>query len=265
MKKHNNIEDYSERILDEVDKSFGAWQIEQFHNYNKIFKKHQESPEDYLEVFLTRRYREDLQTITLLTHPDMAKAWKSINTRIYRKDSCTDERVFQLGLYMTGIMRCLSGGSYWETITPSAREHEYGELIESLKEVAQDLERVEFRDPALGLMDKEMYSWLQFKVGDMDHWEDFSRQASSVFYSIPMLLKRYAYTLQKQQRQKNVLIDRPNSGDAAISLFSRSLYMEHIETFGSPLYEVISTIAGIFYPDHDTSSEKIRASIRSMK
>jgi hypothetical protein len=224
---------------------------------------HPEKLEDEELRFLYAHYTRTQQSIIAITEPQMNKVWlKVANLLLNESDDKMDFFMKQRG-YLNNILSALSGGSYWEKLPQAQRNKEYDELVKSLKDVAATLNKVDYLEPALGFMDDRKYSDLQFNL--FDTWIEFTKRNSVFFYKIPELLNRYAELLQTEQRHKNILIDRPNGDDACVSYFARSLYTDHKRDFGTPLYETISTIAGIFYPDHDTSSEKIRASIRAMK
>ena len=263
------IEDYSDRILNEVDEELARHTTFHLRKYNEIARAFNNDPKS-LGFEVPPKSENDLYhtrtlvSMTLLTHHDMAKVWKSINTRIYKITDPDLPQSLSFSSYLERIKDALYGGGYWQSLPPKEREDEYNELIDCLNNVAEKLNKVGCREGALGLMDEEQYDDIQVKLGDS--WGGLHPADAGLFYSIPELLTRYANLLQTEQRHKNhLLINRPNSDDARVSYFARSLYTSHMKRFDTPLYGVISTIAGIFYPDHDTSPEKIRASIRSMK
>ena len=258
------IEDFRDRILGEVNHALADSIILKWASCNDLIARPETQKKVKRPDFSIRNYRKETNTrIVLITHPDMKKVWSKANVFIHKTPDNHDALFWKSNEYVRAIISALSGGTYWEKLPPAQRCSEYDELVESLKGVAAALNKVGYHEPALGMMDEETYSDLQFNF--FGQWRELTRNDSSFFYKIPELLNRYADTLQAEQRHKRALIDRPNGDDALVTYFSRSLYTSHKHFFGTPLYGAISTIAGIFYPDHDTSSEKIRSSIRAMR
>jgi len=257
-------EDYSDHILGEVHPLLAKALIHEWAwlNSNRpdaLLNLKVQTPKTYMND----SYAQAHARIMLITHPEMKKPWSRVNNFIYKEPYCEGNPLGKSHDYLNNIISALNGPTYWQKLPPTQRKNEYEDLAESLKKVAATLNKVGYHEPALGMMDEETYSDLQFNF--FGQWRELTRNDSSFFYKIPELLNRYADTLQLEQRHKRALIDRPNGDDALVTYFSRSLYSSHKHFFGTPLYGVISTIAGIFYPDHDTSSEKIRSSIRAMR
>ena len=197
--------------------------------------------------------------IILITHPEMRSVWKSINKQMQKKMHDNEDWILDgLLTYMDEIYSAVTGRSYWETLRPAQRDKEYNDLIYSLKEVAERLSKVGCHDT---VSDAITGRYLQTYT-DGHEGGDYNQIPP---IKIPDLLHAYADLLKIEERHVDVLTDRPNSGNASVSYFARSLYNTHQRDFGSPLWETISSIAGVFYPDHDTSTKKMRASIRSMR
>ena len=257
-------DDFRPCILHGVNEYLASFTINLWEKYNIDASQFSDAPEQADSVGTTQasldRHLITVSThITLITHPDMSKVWKRIAARIYKNSESDFTYGCQFLEYTNNIQSALSGGSYWEKLPAAQRKNEYEELIDNLKKVADTLNKINHQDLAHGLTSNVERLKLELSLSD-------GSADARLFYKIPSLLNLYADVLQKDQRYKNnILIDRPNSTNAPISYFTRSLYTAHKRDFGTPLYEIISTIAGVFYPDHDTSSEKIRASIRSMK
>jgi len=256
-------EDFRPKILPIINKYLASFTINLWETYNKNScqfsnANEQEDTIGMAQASLDKLLIKASTNITLITHPDMAKVWKKIATLTYEHPESDFTYGCQFIEYTDNIQEALSGGSYWERLPAAQRKNEYEELIENLKKVADTISKINHHDIAKGSHSYVERLKLEMSLSD-------GSVDASLFYKIPNMLHLYAETLQKDQRQKNVVIDRPNSNDAPVSYFARSLYTAHRRNFGTPLYGIISTIAGIFYPDHDTSSEKIRASIRAMK
>ena len=261
------IDDFKDDILECVNEGLIDSVTADWEAYNMRVAELMEHPEKMKAQGVTQDFIDGYYTrtntgIVLITHPDMETVWRRINKRIYKEHCTYYGFFFKFTNYISDILTALTGGGYWQKLPPSQRNSEYEELVFSLKKIANTLSKIDYHEPALGLMDDRKYPELQFKL--FDEWSDFTRKDSVFFYKIPDLLSRYADLLHTEQRHKNVLIDRPNGNDACVSYFARSLYGSHKRTFDSPLYDIISVIAGIFYPDHDTSYNKIRSSIRAM-
>ena len=218
---------------------------------------------------MTLNLSNDLvRSAILITHPHMDAVWRRINNHNKKRinvqkkglasqsetglSELSEPYMFAHDYYLI-ILHALCEPNYWEKLSPSKRKTEYNELISDLQKTSTTLLKVGFRDSPFDLMTPVERDRLEGNAN------------SFLFKSLSSLLDRYSDKLKSEQRHKDTLVDRPNSTNAPISHFTRSLYTAHKRDFGTPLYKIISTIAGVFYPDHDTSSEKIRASIRSMK
>jgi len=251
------IEDFRDRILDEVHPVLAETVTEHWVECNKMTEDLNSNPEE-LEDYFTRTQA----SIVIITHPVMKKVWSKVNSFRHQDLHSDDSFFWESSNYLENILRALDGGSYWEKLTPKVRNREYQELVDSLTKVASTLEKIGYHDPVLEFIGEQLFP-LQVKF--FDQLKELNHETARYYYKIPELLNRYAEALQTEQRHQKVLIDRPNSDDARVSYFARNLYTAHQRDFNTPLYKTISVIAGIFYPDHDTSYEKIRASIRSMK
>jgi len=261
------IEDFRSRIVTGVDSRLVSHITNEWENYCEDLNDYTADPENMeakgvTENSLLESHDKLLTKLKLLTSPEMAVVWSRINKRIYKVERESHAYWFQYLNYVRDISLGLNGGNYWQTLAPSQRNSEYQELITSLKGISSTLEKIGYREPALGFMDDEDYSKLKFQ--SCDEWGDFTRWNSHYFYRIPELLNKYAEALHSEQRHKDVLVDRPNGKSADMSYFVRHMNNAHRRNFGSPLYDTISVIAGIFYPDHDTSYNRIRESIRAM-
>jgi hypothetical protein len=83
-------------------------------------------------------------------------------------------------------------------------------------------------------------------------------------FTIPDLLERYANQISASNYNSDALIKRPNRNSNGLLYFSRSMGQYNLDTYGKYLSNTISVIASIFFPDQNTSHEKIKASIKSM-
>jgi hypothetical protein len=77
------------------------------------------------------------------------------------------------------------------------------------------------------------------------------------------LLNTYAKKLKSEQRYMDTLIDRPNLQNKDYRYFVRYMEKYHTASFGIPLHEIISIIAGVFFPDLEVSLESVRSSLRN--
>ena len=257
------IEDFRDRILGEVNHALADSIILKWASCNDLIANPETQKKVKRSDFSIKNYHKETNAkIVLITHPDMKKVWSKTNVFIHKTPDNHDALFWKSNEYVRAIISAISGGTYWEKLPPAQRCSEYDELVESLKGVAAALNKVGYQESALGLMDKRIHPERRFRP--FDQRDSFTREDQMFHHTIPDLLNRYADILQTEQRHKNSLIDRPNSDDAPVSYFARSLYTTHKREFDTPLYKTISIIAGIFYPDHDTSPEKIRASIRAM-
>ena len=256
-------EDYSDHILGEVHPLLAKALIHEWAwlNSNRpdaLLHLKVQTPKTYMND----SYAQAHARIMLITHPEMKKPWSRVNNFIYKEPYCEGNPLGKSHDYLNNIISALNGPTYWQKLPPTQRKNDYEDLVESLKKVAATLNKVGYQESALGLMDERIHPERRFRPSGQQ--DSFTREDQNFHHTIPDLLNRYADILQTEQRHKNCLINRPNSDDAPVSYFTRSLYTTHKREFDTPLYKTISIIAGIFYPDHDTSPEKIRASIRAM-
>ena len=79
--------------------------------------------------------------------------------------------------------------------------------------------------------------------------------SSGVSYALPECEGNY---------NSNTLIKRPSRNSDGLLYFSRSMGQYNLDTYGKYLSDTISVIASVFFPDQNTSPDKIKASIKSM-
>ena len=206
-----------------------------------------------------------VRSAILITHPAMDAVWLRINKRNKKRINVQKEHLAsQSGtglpelseLYMLVddyyliILQALCGPNYWEKLSPSKRENEYNELISDLQKTSATLLKVGFRDSPFDLMTTIESDRLEANANNF------------LFKSLSSLLDRYSEKLKSEQRHMETLVDRPNRQDDGLLYFIRYIKKYHTTSFGSPLYEIISIIASVFFPDQNTSLNKIRSSTR---
>jgi len=215
---------------------------------------------------MTLNLSNDLvRSAILITHPDMDAVWLRINKRNKKRINVQKEHLASrsgTGLselsepymladdYYLIILQALCEPNYWEKLSPSKRENEYNELISDLQKTSATLLKVGFRDSPFDLMTTIKRDQLETNVDGF------------LFKPLSSLLNTYAKKLKSEQRYMDTLIDRPNRQDNGLLYFIRYIKEYHTTSFGSPLYEIISIIAGVFFPDQNTSLNKIRSSTR---
>jgi hypothetical protein len=258
------IEDFRANVLDGVSAYLTSFTIHIWQHYNLDMREFthdhdQSDAKGITRTYLDKEFINVSTHISLITHPEMTKVWKNITARIYKNPETDLTHDSQLLKYTRNIQSALSGGSYWEKLPTAQRKNKYEELIKNLNKVADTLHEIDHYELTHGVTNHAERFQLELRLANGSEY-------AHLFYKIPNLLSIYADVLQKDERyKKNVFIDRPNSNDAPVSYFARSLSTAHERDFGTPLHKTISIIAGIFFPDHDTSYDKIRASIRAMK
>ena len=261
------IDDFREKVLDIVNKGVveeTLWSWKMVNGWLEMPNRFQIIKGIHVPIYKSdthaiNNYPILKVNIILITHPEMVPVWKSINKQVQKKMHDDEDHISnELLKYMDEVYLAVTDRSYWEMLKPAQRDKEYNELIFSLKEVAERLNKVGCHDT---VSDATTARYLQTYT-DGHEGGDYNQIPP---IKIPDLLHAYADLLKIEERHVDVLTDRPNSGNASVSYFARSLYNTHQRDFGSPLWETISSIAGVFYPDHDTSTKKMRASIRSMR
>jgi hypothetical protein len=215
---------------------------------------------------MTLNLSNDLvRSAILITHPNMDAVWRRINNRNKKRINVQKEGLASqsgTGLselsepymlahdYYLIIIQALCEPNYWEKLSPSKRENEYNELIFDLQKTSATLLKVGFRDSPFDLMTTIERDRLEANVDGF------------IFKPLTSLLDRYAEKLKSEQRHMDTLVDRSNRQDNGLLYFIRYMEKHHTASFGRSLYEIISLIAGVFFPDQNTSIDKIRSSTR---
>ena len=216
---------------------------------------------------MTLNLSNDLvRSAILITHPDMDAVWLRINKRNKKRIDVQKEHLASrsgTGLselsepymlahnYYLIIIQALCEPNYWEKLSPSKRENEYNELISDLQKTSATLLKVGFRDSPLDLMTPIERDQLETNVDGF------------IFKPLSSLLDMYAEKLKSEQRHMDTLTDRPNLQNKDYRYFVRYMEKYHTASFGIPLHEIISIIAGVFFPDLDVSLESVRSSLRN--
>ncbi|MCO4838240.1 MAG: hypothetical protein KC426_09155, partial [Oceanospirillaceae bacterium] len=174
----NIIEDFRERILDNVndllvESLIYEWKIcnqtIEIHKMRKFLIEHDPNHEDPPitpdEEALLRKTKSNMETkITLVTHPDMKKAWDNLNNRL--NDDSTSENIlfWESRECLMNIMLALSGGNYWEKLSPTRRKNEHTDLVDSLKNIAIKLNEIGYEDPVVGFGVEHRHNNLTIKL-----------------------------------------------------------------------------------------------------
>ena len=151
-----------------------------------------------------------------------------------------------------------------ESLTPKERDHTVNMLSANLMSLSNQLNKLHLIDPVLPYISDDECTDLNMHIVDKDVPFSPDYHGPLVPFTIPDLLERYANQMTVGNYNSNTLIKRPSRNSDGLLYFSRSMGQYNLDTYGKYLSDTISVIASVFFPDQNTSPDKIKASIKSM-
>lgn len=223
-------------------------------------------PEGFIDEWTDRMSR----IIVLTTDERMRTVWERVNKRIKSKpefaDNLLGDEYLAVKHYTDSILDALEGGGYWDSLTPSRRITEHSKLIENIRSLKAQMIEVGLNDPTAYYFTEDECKGLYLDLLDDGNIRPFTPK-SGVFLGMRLteLLGRIERRLLNQPMYGNTVVDRPNKDFDGLIYFVRKMAATHKTMFDTPLYEVITILASIFFLNKDISQNSVRSMLRKDK
>jgi hypothetical protein len=200
---------------------------------------------------------ENLEKIK--SHPNMEKVWGRLKKRNLGNPLSLLRSGDFLMDYNLQITRCLKRNP-WDKLSTNQRTMKVEDIKHKLISLAKDLDDYDLSVYALTLLtSSERQYLLQYDEPNLDSYEVREKiiRPTLLPVSLSDLLNRFVDEFPTEKIRNSSENLQPNRKNADLIYFLRQLTKVNKTIFGTPLYEITSYVAEVFFPDSKMNEKKV--------